>query len=323
MTRRDYRSGPPRSAHHPKQQDALPVRAWGRPGTQRGGARSGDLFDTVGRGCRRSCSRLSHGRVAPGASGGHRRPGRRLARQIAVRLRASGRCELTPFRHGTRSTVEPRLSARLVAPTPWPERIIFGDSAASSPPAAHSSVHVVGFGRGAGGRGAGMTVAVVEPSHTTWVVLAGRRVMSLPAPPTGRARAADPRGGSSPVVGRGPAMYTVHPIGAASARLMSPGRRGVHRDDTRLSRRLSCLANREPRTQQPRAVLSRPISHLHRRPAAPLRRDDQSGNVATSSSSTGGAPPASDTLRVGETAALTFHRRLNDIRADLSTEPHG
>jgi hypothetical protein len=169
-----------------------------------------------------------------------------------------------------------------------------------------------------------MTVAVVEPSHTTWVVLAGRRVMRLPAPSMGRrARAADPRAGSPPVVCRGPATYTVHPIGAASAGLMASGRRGVHRGDTRLGRRLSCLANRESRTQHPRAIFIEPISHLHLRPAAPLRRDGQSGNVVPHSGSTGGAPPASDTPRAGETTALTFLRRLGGIRADLSTEPHG
>ena len=176
---------------------------------------------------------------------------------------------------------------------------------------------------GPGGRGAGMTVAVVEPSHTTWVELAGRRVMPSPGPPMMPARAADPEGGSLPVVCRGPATFTVRPIGPAAARLTTLGRRGVHRDDTRLSRRLSCLADREPRTQHPGAIFIQPISHPHRWPPAPLRRDGQGGNVVPPSGSTGEADAASDRPRAGETAALTFRRRLGGIQADRCTGSHG
>ena len=166
-----------------------------------------------------------------------------------------------------------------------------------------------------------MTFAVVEPSHTTWVALAGRRVRPFPAPPMVRAHAADPQGGSLPVVCRGPATCTVRPIGPAAARLTALGLSGVHRGETRFSRRLSCIANREPRTQQPRAIFIQPISHPHRWQAAPLRRDDRGSGVP--SGLTGGDPPASHTPRAGETAALTFRRRLGGISADPSTDPHG
>jgi hypothetical protein len=284
-----------RAAHHPDRRDPLPDLARGRPGT------------VVAVGGAVDCATVALARASWPVEG------------PPLHFMRSGSAALGT-KHGRRLS---RVGQR--GSTPWPERVIFGDSAASSPSAAHSWFTSLDSAGGSGrGRGAGMNVAVVEPSHTIRVELVGCRVMPWPAPPMVRARAADPGDGSLPVVRRGrPVVYTVRPIGAASARLMSPGSRGVHRDETRLSRRLPCLANREPRTQHPRAGFSQPISHRHRWPAAPLRRDDQSGNVPPPSRSTGGAPPASGTPRAGQTTALTLHRRLDDIRADLGTGPHG
>lgn len=209
--------------------------------------------------------------------------------------------------------VEPRWSAGLVALRHGP------NGSCSEIPLPHRHRRpIVQFtsldsAGGPGGRGAGMIVAVVEPSRTAWVELAGRRVMPSPAPPMVRARAAGSRGGQLPVVCRGPATFTVRPIGAAVGRLTALGRRGVCSGDTRLSRRFSCLADREPRTQHPRAILIQPTSHPHRWPAAPLRRDGQGGSVVA----------ANDTPRAGETAALTFLRRLGGIPADRCTGSHG
>jgi hypothetical protein len=86
--------------------------------TERGSDRSGELVDTVGRGCRRWCRLLGQWSYGARGSRGQLHTGRRLAQQIVARLRAAGMRELSGGGEATSLLRSGRRMLRAGAPRP-------------------------------------------------------------------------------------------------------------------------------------------------------------------------------------------------------------